>query len=50
MILKNDFSKLIIRSPLEQASELVDLLDDVVKVQSIKGKGIFKVRFDQFDI
>jgi primosomal protein N' (replication factor Y) len=50
MVLKNDFSKLIIRSPLEQASELVDLLDDVVKVQSIKGKGIFKVRFDQFDI
>jgi primosomal protein N' len=50
LVLKNDFSKLIIRSPLEQASELVDLLDDVVKVQSIKGKGIFKVRLDQFDI
>jgi primosomal protein N' (replication factor Y) len=46
----SDLSRLIVRSPLEQASNLVDLLDDVVKVKSIKGREIFKVRFDQFDI
>jgi primosomal protein N' (replication factor Y) len=48
--LQSDLSRLIVRSPLEQASNLVDLLDDVVKVQSIKGREIFKVRLDQFDI
>jgi len=48
--LNKTVSRLIIRATLERGSELVDLLDDVVKIQSIKGKGIFKIRFDQFDI
>jgi primosomal protein N' (replication factor Y) len=50
MLLNKTVSRLIIRATLERGSELVDLLDDVVKIQSIKGKGIFKIRFDQFDI
>jgi hypothetical protein len=48
--LKGELSRLIVRSPLEKASNLVDLLDDVVKIQSIKARQVFKVRFDQFDI
>lgn len=50
VLLNKTISRLIIRTALEQGSNLVDLLDDVVKIQSIKGKDIFKVRFDQFDI
>jgi primosomal protein N' (replication factor Y) len=48
--LRGELSRLIVRSPLEQASNLVDLLDDIVKIQSIKARQVFKVRFDQFDI
>jgi primosomal protein N' (replication factor Y) len=43
-------SKLIIRVKLEQGSELVDLLDDVSKIQGLKGRQIFKIRIDPYDI
>jgi primosomal protein N' (replication factor Y) len=50
IVLSSSLSRLIVRAALEQASNLVDLLDDVVKLQSIKGREIFRVRFDPFDI
>jgi primosomal protein N' len=43
-------SKLIIRVKLERGSELVDLLDDVSKIQGLKGRQIFKIRIDPYDI
>lgn len=42
--------KIIIRAPISAGQGLVDLLDDVVKVQGVKGRSIFKVRFDPFDL
>lgn len=50
IFINRDTHRLIIRTPIELGGELVDLLDDVVKIQSVKGKDIFNVRFDQFDI
>ena len=43
-------SKLIIRVSLEEGSNLVDLLDDVSKIQGVKGRQIFKIRVDPYDI
>ena len=43
-------SKLLIRVESSGGSELVDLLDDVVKIQGVKGKKIFKVRLDPYDL
>jgi hypothetical protein len=43
-------SKLIIRVKLERGSKLVDLLDDVSKIQGLKGRQIFKIRIDPYDI
>ena len=43
-------SKLIIRVKLEEGGNLVDLLDDVSKVQGVKGRQIFKIRIDPYDI
>jgi primosomal protein N' (replication factor Y) len=42
-------SRLIIRSPLNDSQRLVNLIDDVVKLQGLKGKNIFRFRFDPFD-
>lgn len=42
--------KIIIRVDLAQASKLVELLDDVVKIQGIKGKKIFSIRWDPYDL
>jgi primosomal protein N' (replication factor Y) len=42
--------KIIIRVSLPNGQELVDLLDDVTKVQGVKGKNIFKIRFDPYDL
>jgi hypothetical protein len=35
---------------LVEGSLLVDLLDDVAKVQAVKRRKIFKIRFDPFDL
>lgn len=43
-------SRILIRVELEQAQELVDLLDDITKVQGVKSRKIFTVRFDPFDL
>jgi primosomal protein N' (replication factor Y) len=43
-------SKLLIRVKLAEGSVLVDLLDDVVKVQALKRRKIFSIRFDPFDL
>lgn len=43
-------SKALIRVDLEQAPLLVDLLDDITKVQGVKSRKIFTVRFDPFDL
>jgi primosomal protein N' (replication factor Y) len=42
-------SRLIIRCPLEDSQRLVGLIDDVTKLQGLKGKNIFRFRFDPFD-
>jgi primosomal protein N' len=43
-------SKLIIRVRLEEGGDLVDLLDDVLKIQGLKGRQIFKIRVDPYDL
>lgn len=43
-------SKLLIRVKLAEGSLLVDLLDDVIKVQALKRRRIFSIRFDPFDL
>ena len=43
-------SKLIVRVKLEDGGNLVDLLDDVAKIQGLKGRQIFKIRVDPYDI
>jgi hypothetical protein len=43
-------SKLLIRVESSGGSDLVDLLDDVVKIQGIKGNKIFRVRLDPYDL
>ncbi len=43
-------SKLLVRVKLAEGSLLVDLLDDVVKVQALKRRKIFSIRFDPFDL
>lgn len=46
----SQLSKLVIRAELEIGPSLVELLDDVTKVQGLKAKKIFTVRFDPFDL
>lgn len=43
-------SKLIIRASLEESSKFVDMLDDVVRLQGLKGKSVFQIRLDPFDL
>jgi primosomal protein N' (replication factor Y) len=43
-------SKIIIRASLEESSKFVDMLDDVVRLQGLKGKSVFQIRLDPFDL
>lgn len=43
-------SKILIRVELQEAQVLVDLMDDITKVQGVKSKRIFNVRLDPFDL
>ncbi|CAB4616132.1 MAG: hypothetical protein F2589_04590 [Actinobacteria bacterium] len=43
-------SKLIIKTTLETSSNLVELIDEVTRLQSIKGRDIFDFRFDPYDL
>lgn len=47
---EKDQKKIIIKVSLSKGQELVDLLDDVTKLQGVKGKKIFKIRFDPYDL
>lgn len=48
--IKEDLSKLIIRVDVDHGAELVEIMQDVVRMQGIKGKPIFDYRFDQYDL
>lgn len=43
-------SYLIVRAEIASAPVLVGLLDDVVKVQGVKGRSIFDIRFDTYNL
>ncbi|MTA79699.1 MAG: hypothetical protein F2960_03125 [Actinobacteria bacterium] len=43
-------SELIIKTTLETSSNLVELIDEVTRLQSIKGRDIFDFRFDPYDL
>lgn len=43
-------SKIIIRASLEESSKFVDMLDDVVRLQGLKGKSVFQIRLDPFNL
>lgn len=43
-------SYLIIRADILSAATLVELLDDVVRVQGVKGRTIFDIRFDTYNL
>lgn len=43
-------SYLIVRSDIPSAATLVELLDDVVRVQGVKGRAIFDIRFDTYNL
>ncbi len=47
---KEDRKRLIIRAEIEDAPELVNQMQDIVKMQLLKGKSVFEYRFDQYDI
>ena len=40
----------MIRFEYSESSIVVELLDDIVKVQGVKGKDIFDVRFDPYEL
>jgi len=48
--IENGEKKIIIRTSLSNGQQLVDLLDDVTKVQGMKNRTIFKIRFDPYDL
>ena len=48
--INEDLSKLIIRVDVDHGAELVEIMQDVVRMQGIKGKPIFDYRFDQYDL
>ena len=45
-----DESYVVIRFEYSESSIVVELLDDIVKVQGVKGKDIFDVRFDPYEL
>jgi hypothetical protein len=45
-----DKSYVVIRFEYSESSIVVELLDDIVKVQGVKGKDIFDVRFDPYEL
>ena len=45
-----DSYKLIIRVAVNKAPELVEIMQDIVRMQGVKGKPIFEYRFDPYDL
>lgn len=48
--LKQEKAKLVIRVDVDHGSELVEVMQDVVKMQAIKGKPLFQYRFDKYEL
>lgn len=46
----DDKYQLIIRVEVDKAPELVETMQDIVRMQGIKGKPIFEFRFDPYDL
>lgn len=49
-IQKDGKSRIVIRVEVDHASDFVDQMSDVVKMQFAKNKAIFEYRFDQYDL
>lgn len=49
-IQKDGKSRIVVRVEVDQASDFVDQMSDVVKMQFAKRKSIFEYRFDQYDL
>jgi primosomal protein N' (replication factor Y) len=45
-----DLGKLVIRVDVDHGQELVEIMQDIVKMQGVKSKPIFEYRFDQYDL
>ena len=48
--IKDGRAKIIVRIDIETAGDFVNEMQDVVKMQLLKGKPVFEFRFDQYDI
>ena len=49
-IQKDGKSRIVVRVEVDHASDFVDQMFDVVKMQFAKSKAIFEYRFDQYDL
>jgi primosomal protein N' len=47
---KDGKSRIVVRVEVDHASDFVDQMSDVVKMQFAKNKAIFEYRFDQYDL
>ena len=48
--INSDLGKLIIRVDVDHGQELVEIMQDIVKMQGVRGKPLFEYRFDQYDL
>jgi primosomal protein N' len=48
--IKDGRAKIIVRIDIQTAGDFVNEMQDVVKMQLLKGKPVFEFRFDQYDI
>jgi len=47
---KEEKGKLIIRVDVDHGRDLVEIMQDVVKMQAVKGKPLFDYRFDKYEL
>lgn len=50
IVMKDKKTKLIIRVDVDHGSKLVEIMQDVVKLQALKGKPLFDYRFDKYEL
>ena len=50
MATKEEKGKLIIRVDVDHGRDLVEIMQDVVKMQAVKGKPLFDYRFDKYEL
>jgi primosomal protein N' (replication factor Y) len=48
--INSDLGNLIIRVDVDHGQDLVEIMQDIVKMQGVKGKPLFEYRFDQYDL